>query len=138
MLEWRRRREMGKQRIPNTLIVVSTEPNADHDLSRVPMLNPLSHSSTPPGPILKVSADRGTQVAQWVKHMTLDLGLGHDLTVHEIEPGIGFCADSTGSLVGILYLPLYLSLPNLCFLLSLCLSFSLSLKINKDFFLNKK
>ena len=29
-----------------------------------------------------------------VKHLTLDFGSGHDLTVHEIEPHIGLCTDS--------------------------------------------
>ena len=31
---------------------------------------------------------RGTWVTQWVKHPTLDLGSGHDLTVCEIEPRV--------------------------------------------------
>ena len=34
-------------------------------------------------------------VAQWVKHWTLDLGSGHDLTVREFEPHNKLCADST-------------------------------------------
>ena len=29
---------------------------------------------------------RGTWVAQLVKHLTLDFGSGHDLTVREFEP----------------------------------------------------
>ena len=33
-------------------------------------------------------------MAQSVKHLTLDFGSGHDLTVHEFEPCIGLCADS--------------------------------------------
>ena len=33
-------------------------------------------------------------MAQSVKCQALDFGLGHDLTVHEIEPCIGLCADS--------------------------------------------
>ena len=37
---------------------------------------------------------RDTWVAQSVKHETLDFGSGHDLTVHEMEPHIGPCADS--------------------------------------------
>ena len=35
----------------------------------------------------------GTWVAQSVKHPTLGLGLGQDLTVCEFEPHIGLCAD---------------------------------------------
>ena len=35
----------------------------------------------------------GAWVAQVVKHLTLDFGLGHDLTVCESEPHIGLCAD---------------------------------------------
>ena len=35
-------------------------------------------------------------MAQSVKHLPLDLGSGHDLTVHGIEPCIGLCADSMG------------------------------------------
>ena len=33
-------------------------------------------------------------MAQSVKHLTLDLGSGHDLTVREMEPHVGLCADS--------------------------------------------
>ena len=33
-------------------------------------------------------------MAQWVQHLTLDFGSGHDLTVSEIEPRAGLCADS--------------------------------------------
>ena len=29
-------------------------------------------------------------------HPTLGLGSGHDFTVHEFEPQVRFCADSTG------------------------------------------
>ena len=57
-------------------------------------------------------------MAHLVKHLTLGFGSGHDLTVHEIEPHVGFCSDSTE--LGILSLPL-----------SAPLLFSLSLKINK-------
>ena len=35
---------------------------------------------------------RGTWVAQSVKHLILDFG--SDLTVHEMEPQVGLCADS--------------------------------------------
>ena len=33
-------------------------------------------------------------MAQLGKRLTLDLGSGHDLTVHEFEPCVGVCADS--------------------------------------------
>ena len=33
-------------------------------------------------------------MAQSVKYPTLDLGSGHDLMVHEIEPRVGLCTDS--------------------------------------------
>ena len=33
-------------------------------------------------------------MAQLVKHLTLNFGSGHDLTVCEMEPRIGLCADS--------------------------------------------
>ena len=36
---------------------------------------------------------RGAQVALPVKHPTLDLSSGHDLTVREFKPHIGLCAD---------------------------------------------
>ena len=32
-------------------------------------------------------------MAQSVKHLTLDFGSGHDLTVRDIEPHVGLCAD---------------------------------------------
>ena len=37
---------------------------------------------------------RGVWVSQSVKHLTLDLGSGHHLTVCEIELWVGFCTDS--------------------------------------------
>ena len=37
---------------------------------------------------------RGTWVAQLVKHLALDFGSGHDVTVHGIEPREGLCTDS--------------------------------------------
>ena len=49
-------------------------------------------------------------MAQSVKGQTLDVGSGHDLTVHEIETCVGLCTDSTWSLLGILSLLLSLSL----------------------------
>ena len=36
-----------------------------------------------------------TWVAESVKHLILDFGSGHDLTVHEFKPCIGLCAIST-------------------------------------------
>ena len=33
-------------------------------------------------------------MAQSVKHLTLDFGSGHDLTVCEFKPHIGLCTDS--------------------------------------------
>ena len=32
-------------------------------------------------------------MAQLVKHLTLDLGSGRDLMVHDIEPQVGLCTD---------------------------------------------
>ena len=32
-------------------------------------------------------------MAQWVQHPTLDFGSGHELTVPEIKPRVGLCAD---------------------------------------------
>ena len=32
-------------------------------------------------------------MAQWVERPALGFGSGHDLTVHEFEPGIGLCND---------------------------------------------
>ena len=34
----------------------------------------------------------GAGVAQSVKHLTLDFGYGHDLTVGATEPGVRLCA----------------------------------------------
>ena len=34
-------------------------------------------------------------MVQSVKHLTLDLGSGHDLTVGKFKPRIGLCADGT-------------------------------------------
>ena len=34
-------------------------------------------------------------MVQSLKHLTLDLGLGHDLTICEIEPLVGLLADSS-------------------------------------------
>ena len=69
---------------------------------------------------------RGAGVAQLVKCLTLDFSSGHDLTVCEMEPHIGLCADSAE--------PAWDSLsPSLSAppLLMLVLSRSLSLSQNK-------
>ena len=67
-------------------------------------------------------------MVQSVKHLTLDLGSGHDLTIREVEPRLGLCANTVltaGNLLGVLSLPLSLPLP--------CLhTVSLSLKINNN------
>ena len=62
-------------------------------------------------------------MAQSVKHQTLDLGSGHDLTVCEMDPTLA-SEPTAWSLLGVLSVPLSLPLPRLC-------SLSLSLKINK-------
>ena len=63
-------------------------------------------------------------MAQLVKHLTLDLGSGRDLTAPEFEPRIGLLADISEAAWASLSLPFSLSLPHL-------FSFSLSLKISK-------
>ena len=54
-------------------------------------------------------------MAQLVKCLTLDFGSGHDLTVGETEPHVGFCTDSTEPVADSLSAPpllvLTLSLP---------------------------
>ena len=35
-------------------------------------------------------------MAQLVERLTLDLGPGHDLMVHEFKPSVGLCAGSAG------------------------------------------
>ena len=62
-------------------------------------------------------------MAQSVKHLTLDLGSGHDLTVGEFEPRVGLWADSAEPAWDSLPLPLSLPPP--------ATSLSLSLRINK-------
>ena len=54
---------------------------------------------------------RGSWVAHSVKHRTLDLGSGHDLTVRGIEPQVALCADTAGSAWDSLSLLLSLPLP---------------------------
>ena len=63
---------------------------------------------------------RNAWVVQLVKRLTLDFGSGHDLTICEFEPHIGFQV-TVWSLLGILSLS-----PSLSLLLSLSLSLSLS------------
>ena len=46
-------------------------------------------------PFRKISTLWGAWVDQLVKHLALDFGLGHDLTVREFEPCSGLCADSS-------------------------------------------
>ena len=60
----------------------------------------------------KIFMLRGSWVVQLVKHPTPDFGSGHDLMVHEFEPYVGLCADSSqpGTCFG-LCLPLSLPLP---------------------------
>ena len=53
---------------------------------------------------------RGTWVAQSVKHLTLGVGSGYDLTVREIEPQVGLCTDSLEPAWDSLWLSLSLSL----------------------------
>ena len=42
----------------------------------------------------KQNKNRGTWVAQSIKHLTLDSGSGRDLMVHGIKSHVGLCADS--------------------------------------------
>ena len=53
-------------------------------------------------------------MAQSVKHLTLGLGSGHDITVRDFKPRVGLCAGSVepawGSLSFPLSVPLLLSL----------------------------
>ena len=55
--------------------------------------------------VLKNSICRGAWVAQSVKHPTLDLSSGHDLTVRGLEPCNRFYTENA-NLLGILSLPL--------------------------------
>ena len=62
-------------------------------------------------------------MTQLVKLPTIDFGSGHGLAVHEIEPHVRICADSTGFSLS----------PSLCAPFPL----ALSIKINKHFKINK-
>ena len=55
--------------------------------------NQLSKKQKPIGEDQKKTSIRGTWMAHSVKQLTLDFNLGHDLTVHEIEPHIGLYTD---------------------------------------------
>ena len=60
-------------------------------------------------------------MAQSIKHLILDFGLGHDLTVLEFEPCIRLCADSEE--------PAWDSLSSLCPSPAPVLSFSKKINI---------
>ena len=68
---------------------------------------------------------RDTWVGHWIKHPTLDFGLGYDVMVWEIEPQLVLCSDCLWSLIGIFS-------PSLS--ASLLLSLSVSLSENKQVF----
>ena len=53
----------------------------------------------------------GTWVAQWVKCLTLDFGLGHDLVLHGFKNHVRLCTDSVEPAWNSLSLPFSLSLP---------------------------
>ena len=53
-------------------------------------------------------------MAQSVKHLTLDIGSAHDLTVCETEPHVGLCSDSMEPAWDSVSLSLSLPLPGLC------------------------
>ena len=73
---------------------------------------------------LKIQLPWGAWVAQLVKHPSLDLCPGHDLTVHEFKPRIRLCTNGAE--------PAWNSVsPSLCPSPACALSLSLSLKINK-------
>ena len=73
---------------------------------------------------------RGTWVAQLVKHLALDFGSGHDVTVHGIEPREGLCTDSVEP-AWTVSLPVSLPLSHFCVLFpSLSLSRINQLKNN--------
>ena len=51
-------------------------------------------------------------MAQSVEHPTVNFGSGHDVTIHEIEPRIGLCADGAGPAWDSLSPPPSLSAPS--------------------------
>ena len=67
----------------------------------------------------------GAWVAQLVKHLTLDFGSGHDLTVCGIKPRVGLYADGVG--------PAWDSFSSVLFVPPPLLTLGLSLKINQLF-----
>ena len=79
---------------------------------------------------LKKENYRGAWVPQYVKRLTLDFGLGHDVTVHEMEFQVGLRAASTEPAWDCL-VSLSLSRPPPPPHRSCSSSPSLSLKINK-------
>ena len=71
------------------------------------------------------SCSFGACMAQSVKHWTLDFSSGHDHAVHEMEPGIGLCTNSTEPAWDTLSLSTHLPRPlksvsNLFFYLLFC------------------
>ena len=56
-------------------------------------LPPLHSVTVKTGVLTITKRIRGAWEAHTVKHPTLDLGLGHDLTVRGLEPHIGLCSD---------------------------------------------
>ena len=53
----------------------------------------------------------GAWAAESVRHPTLDLGSGHDLTIGEFKPQVRLCTDSAEPAWDSLSLPLSLPLP---------------------------
>ena len=72
--------------------------------------------------LLRIGLDEGTWVAQLAKHLILGFGPGHYLMVVRSSPTSGSTL-TVQSLLGILFLPLFLLFP---YLLFLSLSISLS------------
>ena len=66
-------------------------------------------------------------MAQTVKHLTLDFGSGHDITVREFEPHMRLCADGADPALDSVSLSLSPSPLSVC----LSVSLSLSLSVNK-------
>ena len=77
------------------------------------------------------SSLNGSWVAQLVKCLPLGFSSGHDLTVCEFEPRVGFCADSCGASLGV-SVSLCLLLSNLPLSPQLSLSTSLIYGIDRE------
>ena len=75
---------------------------------------------------IKNVGQSGHWVAQSIKRLTLDFSLGHDLTLHEIEPRTRLCADSMDPAWDSLSPSLSLSAPSPLVHMHMC-SFSLAL-----------